>query len=316
MTTMKKWFFSKNGKINGPLNEIEAKDFLLKDPDCYGWHPSFTQWKPVHSIREFTDLVPTPIPPAQIPKALIDEFTSKKKSLDLRLDNINENIKFTKTYLYEFEQEINIYKRLTHNLSDEVKANIHSIEQQYENLQKNFNELVNASTISKSEINNIVTDFNARVALRGADSIPAPVTEVAPGANINTDNVSKIRSTINLVENESKQASTTIVDTPVKIKTVESTIDFAPIKTNIASKKVELPNNNTEEVVTTSGFSGVKNIFKSVFKGDSIDTREQDNGLAKLLSDDEDDEDEHFEDGDGDSDADKESRMRRRRRRR
>ena len=39
---MKKWYFSKNGKISGPLELDEAKVFLTKDPDFYGWYSSFS----------------------------------------------------------------------------------------------------------------------------------------------------------------------------------------------------------------------------------------------------------------------------------
>ena len=161
---MKKWYFSKNGKISGPLDLEDARDFLTKDPDFYGWHPSFSQWRPVSCIVEFDDVVPEPVPPAQIPPELIQEFIDKKQELHDKIDLIDESIDERTTSMYELEQEIKIYKRITQNLSDEVKANITSIEQNHKQLQKNLSDLKKVTDIANNEIDEIVTDFDTRVA--------------------------------------------------------------------------------------------------------------------------------------------------------
>lgn len=169
---MKKWYFSKNGKISGPLALDEAKDFLTKDPDFYGWHPAFSQWRPVSCIIEFTDIVPTPVPAAQIPPELIKEFVDKKQNLHDKIDNIDEKIDITTSSIYELEQEIKIYKRITQNLSEEVKDNIKSIEQNYTGLQKTLTGLKKATDIANNEIDEIVTDFDARVSGKSEKKTP------------------------------------------------------------------------------------------------------------------------------------------------
>jgi hypothetical protein len=183
---MKKWYFSHDGEITGPFTQVEAIDFVQQQPDSYGWHPSFTQWLPVSHIGEFTGQVPTLESPAQVPKALITEFSSKRHELRDRIVKMDESIKFSKTYLYELEQEINIYKRLTHTLSDAVKNNIGSIESKYEGYQKTFEDLINAVSIAKSEIAEVTGEFDKRVEARAKDmaSLPTPpkaVPTTAPG---------------------------------------------------------------------------------------------------------------------------------------
>jgi len=187
---MKKWYFSKNGKISGPFELDEAKGFLTKDPDFYGWHPSFSQWRPVSCIIEFVDVVPTPVPPAQIPPELIQEFVDKKQSLHEKIDSIDEKIDVTTTSIYEFEQEIKIYKRITQNLSDEVKDNIKSIEQHYSGLQKTLSDLKKATDIANNEIDEIVTDFDSRVEGKSEKKTPQaqtskPVAQVAEEKLVN-----------------------------------------------------------------------------------------------------------------------------------
>ncbi|UJF22924.1 DUF4339 domain-containing protein [Shewanella sp. OMA3-2] len=173
---MKKWFFSHDGDVTGPLTEVEAITFVQNQPNCYGWHPAFSQWLPVSHISEFSGLVSQPESPAQIPKELINEFTSKRRELTEKLVEMDESIKYSKTYLYELEQEINIYKRLTSKLSDEVRNNISTIESRYEGYQTLFEELIHAVSIAKSEIAEVTAEFDKRLEAREKDqaSVPTP----------------------------------------------------------------------------------------------------------------------------------------------
>ncbi len=50
---MKKWFFSDNGVVTGPLDLKESKELIAKNPDLYAWYPSYTHWVPVSCIDEF-----------------------------------------------------------------------------------------------------------------------------------------------------------------------------------------------------------------------------------------------------------------------
>jgi hypothetical protein len=230
MMTMKKWYFSKDSKVTGPFTIEEAERLLAKDPDFYAWHPSLSQWQPVSCIEEFFDVVPTPVPAAQIPDELIEEFIQKKQRLHNKLSSIAGRIEVTEASLYEFEKEISIYKRLTHNLSDEVKANITSIETNYDALHKNLTGLKKVAEIAKVEINDIVTDFDNRVATKTGSSTEA--SKASPTASEN------------------------------KIKLVST-------NKNTPAAEKKLPEADLKD--DKAGFSGVKSVFKSVFKSEDDD---------------------------------------------
>lgn len=181
--TMKKWFLSQDGELTGPLTEAEAIAYLQDKPDCYGWHPTFSQWLPVNHIAEFVGRVPAVESPAKIPKELIDEFNTKRTELQHTFGAMDESIKYTKTYLYELEQEINIYKRLTNKLSDEVKQGIGGIESTYQGYQKVLEDLVYAVSMAKVEMEEVTAEFDQRLLEREKDLASAPA---APQAVLNT----------------------------------------------------------------------------------------------------------------------------------
>ncbi|QIR15381.1 DUF4339 domain-containing protein [Shewanella aestuarii] len=296
---MKKWYFSHNGDVTGPLSEVEARNFLQDEPNCYGWHPSFTQWLPVSHISEFAALVPPPESPAQIPLELITDFTQKRKELHATIMNMDESVKYTKTYLYELEQEINIYKRLTNKLSDEVRNNINSIEIKYEGYLKIFDELINAMDIAKSEIGEVTTEFDKRVELRKKDlaAIPKPPAAVVKDTaeaevnTVKTDNVAEIRPRTASLDPQPYKPSASLDNVAVRVKPGESIDDIAPPAINKADAKAELEDDmrteleqqleavfeksnaaQTEEATAkaeaTPKRQGVTSIFKSVFRGD------------------------------------------------
>lgn len=221
---MKKWFFSHDGDVTGPLTEVEAIAFLQNEPNCYGWHPAFSQWLPVSHISEFSSVVSQPESPAQIPKELINEFTTKRHQLTEKLVEMDESIKYSKTYLYELEQEINIYKRLTSKLSDEVRSNISSIESRYEGYQVLFEELVHAVHIAKSEMAEVTTEFDKRIEAREKDQTAVPTPQQV---TLNTSSTSSIDSSVPF---ESAAAKSTSAD-PVATKT----LSLDPIATKSAS---------------------------------------------------------------------------------
>ncbi|WP_126167910.1 GYF domain-containing protein [Shewanella khirikhana] len=180
---MKKWFLSQDGELTGPLTEAEAIAYLQDKPNCYGWHPTFSQWLPVSHIAEFVGRVPAVESPAKIPKELIDGFNTKRTELQHTFGAMDESIKYTKTYLYELEQEINIYKRLTNKLSDEVKQGIGGIESTYQGYQKVLEDLVYAVSMAKVEMEEVTAEFDQRLFEREKDLASAPA---APQAVLNT----------------------------------------------------------------------------------------------------------------------------------
>jgi len=283
MMIMKKWYFSKNGKISGPLDLEEACDFLTKDPDFYGWHPSFSQWRPVSSIIEFDDVVPEPVPPAQIPPELIEEFIAKKQELHDKIDVIDENIDERTTSMYELEQEIKIYKRITQNLSEEVKANITSIEKNHKQLQKTLADLKSVTDIANNEIDDIVTDFDTRVADK-TDDKPAAI---------------KVKKRV-VTEEVSKEVVEEKIENKMKLVTPPVQADAPAIQANDKNES-----------------RGFGNKLKSVFSIDDAEkpskaNNDLDDALADLVASDDDDE----EFTDAQEEENKASRMRRRRRRR
>ncbi|WP_153914420.1 DUF4339 domain-containing protein [Shewanella sp. TC10] len=291
---MKKWYFSKNGQVTGPLNEVEAKEFLLKDGDCYGWHPSFTQWKPVSCIKEFAHIVPALVPPALIPQTLIEEFAAKEKALEVKVASMEESVLATKGVLVEFEQEINTYKKLTINLTDEVKSNIDPFESKYNSFKGSFDELISALSIAKTEVSEVTTDFNQRVAKQNAEntnsisaptvaSVAAPTPVKADNGSISPDNVSEISNQIQkaLAESMLKSAeednAANAAAELTATKTVSATKSLDPVavapkkpKPKPKIDKIEFSEDISEDKqADEAGVTGVTSIIKSVFKGDT-----------------------------------------------
>ena len=135
---MKKWFFSDNGKVTGPFGLKECNELVAKNPDLYAWHPSYTHWVPVSCIDEFEVAITPPPPPIEIPKGLIEGLIDEEKELISTLDRIDKTIKITSDSLYEIDAEVDNYAQVTHNLTEEVKVVVKSIEEQYASLQQNL----------------------------------------------------------------------------------------------------------------------------------------------------------------------------------
>lgn len=135
---MKKWFFSNNGEVTGPLALQECNELIAKHPNLYAWHPSYTHWVPVSCIDEFEVAINPPPPPIEIPQGLIESLIGEEKELISTLDRIDKTIKITSDSLYEIDAEVDNYSQVTHNLTKEVKMVVKSIEEQYASLQQNL----------------------------------------------------------------------------------------------------------------------------------------------------------------------------------
>ncbi|MBR9728539.1 DUF4339 domain-containing protein [Shewanella intestini] len=314
---MTKWFISQNGDVTGPISETEAMALVQTAPDCYGWNPSFTHWKPVGSIAEFSALVPAITPPAQIPQSMIDGFATKKQELFTKMEAMEDVVKFTKTYLYELEQEINIYKRLTNNLTDEVKGNIRPFEQKHDSYHVTFDELVNALSIAKAEVHDVVNEFEKRVAQREAETLASQSISPA-AANIADlhDNVAEIKPRTAAVDNVA-----------VRVKPKDATASLDPVaqspkkETKPSVDKIEFTEELTQKQQPTETKTGMTGILKSVFKGDAKKSDSQVASNVTTLTTGKDkthtaDVEEPQLIGEEETEAEKENRMRRRSRRR
>ena len=135
---MKKWFFSDNGEVVGPFGLKESNELISKNPDLYAWHPSYTHWVPVSCIDEFEISITPPPAPIEIPSDLIDDLIGEEKELLTTLDRIDKTIKITSDSLYEIDAELDNYSQMAHNLTEEVRVVVKTIEEQYASLQKNL----------------------------------------------------------------------------------------------------------------------------------------------------------------------------------
>jgi hypothetical protein len=135
---MKKWYFSDNSEVIGPLGLKESNEFIAKNPDVYAWHPSYTHWVPVSCIPEFEVMASPPPPPTEIPQGLVEGLIDEEKELISTLDRVDKTIKITADSLYEIDAEIDNNSQMAHNLTEEVSVVVKAIEAQYASLQQNL----------------------------------------------------------------------------------------------------------------------------------------------------------------------------------
>ena len=133
---MQKWYFSKDGKITGPLGLEEANKLIAKHPNIYAWNPSYPQWMPVANIEEFDTTHSIPAPPVDVPESLYEEFVAEERELLESLSRIESTLSSTLTSLGEMN--IDTYVQKTQNLNEEVKVAISRVEEQMAALEKSI----------------------------------------------------------------------------------------------------------------------------------------------------------------------------------
>ena len=170
---MNKWYFSRKGSITEAMDLESAKEFVVANPDAYGWQKSYTQWLPIHCISDFADITPPYKPLAEVPQVVVDEFNHKAQKLVSKLDEVNTDISSNEMFAQELAQEINAYKQITQQLSPEVQANINSIEQQYNLLQQRLNDIKQSTSQSANELSNVVANFDLKIANKSVAQIPS-----------------------------------------------------------------------------------------------------------------------------------------------
>ena len=182
---MKKWYFSDNGKVSGPLSIQDAEAFVSKNENLYGWQPAFSQWLPVHLIPEFSEIAAPPKSGQQIPQDLIDDYLAKKKVIEEKIKFIDETVEKTAKSMQGFAAEIDVYQDLTKNLSDEVKGTIVDLEKQHEKLEKKLHELKEVADVARAEAIENIEAFENRLKEKEVDL-----------TNISTAPISKSSATI------------------------------------------------------------------------------------------------------------------------
>jgi len=212
---MKKWLFSKNGKILGPFAEAEATEFVMANPESYAWHPSYSHWMAVTCISEFENAIPAPKPPSIIPKELIEEFMTKERALIARLEQLDADVVTTDNSLLKLDEDIKNFQDITQNCTAEVKATLHSIEQQFANLSKNLSTFKGSVADEKKEFEDIRSEFNERVENDKKPVVNAPLqsktAKAAPPTRSNEPST-KI-PTVNVVAAQAKKNNLNSGDT-------------------------------------------------------------------------------------------------------
>ena len=302
---MKKWLFSKNGKVVGPFVVNEANDFVVENPDSYAWHPSYSHWMPVTCISEFENSIPAPKPPSVIPKELIEEFIGEERKLVSRLAQLDEHLLQTDQSLLELDNEIKTFQDITQNCTAEVRATLQSIEQQFANLSKNLSNFKSATTKGKEELTDISENFNTRLdndtqtqlkppkkenSLKiNSQALPQEFAEALVEKITNTDNSikeSKAVNTINSPVNSANQVSDKAPTT--KNKKIISTAASTPFnqvsmsqaeaeESDVAIVEIDCDEQVTvaEEVVNPKKQTVVEDIKPAVNKKENVANEEK-----------------------------------------
>ncbi|KGJ87711.1 DUF4339 domain-containing protein [Colwellia psychrerythraea] len=270
---MKKWFFSNNGEVTAPLDLDAAKDYLASNPNVYGWHPSFNQWKPVNCISEFVDVLPPTVQAPLIPKEISDKFLAKKQRLETKLTSIDDSINHSQSSLVKFEQQIVDYKDLTKNLNEDVQGAIDNIERKYKSLSRKLSQVKDAVHIAEKEMSEVVDDFDHRMS---SNDIFMPSCNQSTAMPYDTENRASAESAQG---SKAKLAQAKLATPHRRIEPEETKVEDAPAAVKTEKKEVgkaEKPASqsllyDTHEANHSpkDSFNGMKNMMKSVFKGDS-----------------------------------------------
>lgn len=301
---MKKWYFSNNGDITGPMNLEDAVSFAQQNPNIYAWHPTFTQWRPVTMISDFGKITSTVEPTANLLNELTEKFQIKKQRLEKKLSVIDQRMSSNEQSLSVLHAEIAQYKKLTANLSDGVKAAISKIEQHYLSMQEKQSMLNEAASIASMEMSTLVQEFQDRMNGNPSSSPKPQLTEKVEKVTVEEiliDDVDEsLLSEITPSEGNQPSSPSPARQNTVKLVDVNASAATAEPKSNentvqkrhektVIAKDVLIeshqPKSKTETTVDTKkGFNSVKGLFKSVFNHDDDVSKIQGNSLSKLLA--------------------------------
>ncbi|WP_019027878.1 DUF4339 domain-containing protein [Colwellia piezophila] len=274
---MTKWFFSNNGQVTAPLDLVEAIDYLTSNPNVYGWHPSFTQWKPVNCISEFVDIIPPTEQVPLIPKEISDKFLAKKSRLDAKLVSIDDSINHSLSSLGKLERQIKGYKDLTKNLNDDVKGAIDNIEKKYNNINRKLSQIKGAVHIAEKEMTEVVVEFEQKMNSNDIFMPSCNQSKTLAAAIENkllADNAQGSKAKLAQEKLATPHRRAEPVDkTPIQADKATKTPEVSPSTVTKKAEKTASQSTSYETYEANhsakDGFNGMKNMMKSVFKGDS-----------------------------------------------
>ena len=268
---MKKWFFSNNGDVTAPLDLDAAKEYLAENPDVYGWHPSFSQWKPVNCISDFVDVLPPTVQSPSIPKEISDKFLAKKQRLETKLTSIDDSVKNSQSSLGKLEALIANYQDMTQNLNDDVKGAIDNIERKYKSLSRKLSQVKDAVHIAENEMAEVVDDFNLRMSSNDIfmpSCNPASMDGSAVNDSFERAQTSKAKLAQEKLATPHKRVEPVkkvVAELPVAKK--EPVTATKAIKKDKSGSKIDFQTDESQDA--KDSFNGMKNMMKSVFKGDN-----------------------------------------------
>lgn len=272
---MKKWFFSNNGEVTAPLDLDEAKEYLANNPSVYGWHPSFTQWKPVNCISEFTDILPATVQAPLIPKEISDKFSAKKQRLATKLASIDDSINHSQSSLVKFEKQIENYKTLTQNLNDNVKDAIDNIEKKHRSLNRKLSQVKDAVHIAEKEMTVVVDDFDRRMSSNDIFMPSCKPSVLTTQESTNESDEAQISKAKLAQEKLATPHKRIEIEKPNEVKPVESEKPVAKQDKKVTPPDVDIQYGNRMTVdvdlgnrMATESINSMKNMMKSVFRGD------------------------------------------------
>ena len=291
---MKKWFFSNNGKVTAALDLEAAKEYLASNPDVYGWHPSFNQWKPVNCISEFVEVLPATVQAPLIPKEISDKFLAKKQRLESKLSSIDDSIDHSQSSLAKFAQQIAAYKSLTQNLNDDVKGAIDNIEKKYKNLNRKVSQVQDAVQIAETEMSEVVDDFDRRMSSNEIFMPSCNPSKIGQQEHSNSElseraqaSKAKLAQTklatpherVEPAEVKAEEVKVATKSEKAKVEkpTIEISDEAKIIKKNAAKKPSETHMYDTYDAGHAPSFEGISNMMKSVFKGDTNEDEDEAN---------------------------------------
>ena len=273
---MKKWFFSNNGEVTAPLNLDEAKEYLASNPNVYGWHPSFTQWKPVNCISEFTDVLPATVQAPLIPREISDKFSAKKQRLTTKLASIDDSINHSQSSLVKFEKQIENYKTLTQNLNDNVKDAIDNIEKKHRSLNRKLSQVKDAVHIAEKEMTVVVEDFDRRMSSNDIFMPSCKPSALATQESTTESDEAQISKAKRAQEKLATPHKRVEIEKVPAEKPVESEKIVAKQDKKVTPPDVDIQYGNRMTVdvdlgnrMAAESINSMKNMMKSVFRGDT-----------------------------------------------
>ena len=197
-----------------------------------------------------------------IPKEISDKFLAKKQRLASKLTSIADSINHSQSSLGKFEKQIENYKTLTQNLNDNVKDAIDNIEKKHKSLNRKLSQVKDAVHIAENEMTEVVNDFDQRMS---SNDIFMPSCNQGKVIPPDVSQVSKAK----LAQEKLATPYNRVAPPTAKVKEPEKTIQKdvpkkeEPLITEAINPEAEYANKMAKD-----SFNGMKNMMKSVFKGD------------------------------------------------